>query len=132
MTEHQLHATEMKPREVAWNTPPESLSEASKAAWAYVVHHAPPDVLHALDAAMLERWAKCAGRYREAAAQLNRAGIGALLIKTPSGEVQCSPLRNEIRALGQEMRGYETQMGFTPMARRRMSAHPAAHSEQTP
>ncbi len=131
MTEHQLHATEMKPREDTWSTPPESLSDSAKAAWAYVVHHAPPDVLHALDAAVLERWAKCAGRYRETAAQLSQAGISAFLIRTPSGEVQCSPLRDRMRTLSEKMRSYEIQMGFTPMARRRMSAHPATPSRQT-
>jgi phage terminase small subunit len=43
-----------------------------------------------------------------------------MIIKTPSGILRRSPLMDVIRDLAQEMKGYETEMGFTPASRSRV------------
>jgi len=100
--------------------PPEYMSEIAKEAWTYAVQNAPPGLLSSLDATVLERWANCAGLYREALAKINRSGVSGMIIKTPSGILRRSPLMDVIRDLAQEMKGYETEMGFTPASRSRV------------
>lgn len=89
-------------------------------AWRYAVANAPTGLLSSLDAAVLERWANCAGMYREALAKINRSGVSGMLVKTPSGILRRSPLMDVIRDLALEMRGYESEMGFTPVFRSRV------------
>ena len=100
---------------------PDYMSESAKEAWHYAVTNAPPGLLSALDGAILERWANCSGLYREALSKINRAGISGMIIKTPSGILRRSPLMDVIRDLALEMKGYETEMGFTPASRSRIS-----------
>ena len=102
-------------------TPPDYMSESAKEAWNYAVANSPTGLLSALDGALLERWANCSGMYREALAKINRAGVSAMLIKTPSGILRRSPLMDVIRDLAQEMKGYESEMGFSPASRSRIS-----------
>ena len=100
--------------------PPEYMSDVAKEAWIYAVENAPPGLLSSLDASVLERWANCAGLYREALGKINRSGVAGMIIKTPSGILRRSPLMDVIRDLAQEMKGYETEMGFTPASRSRV------------
>jgi P27 family predicted phage terminase small subunit len=44
-----------------------------------------------------------------------------MIIKTPSGILRRSPLMDVIRDLALEMKGYESEMGFTPASRSRIS-----------
>ncbi len=95
----------------------------------YALQHAPAGFLTALDSAVLERWANCAGMYREALAKINQAGVSAMLIKTPNGMLRRSPLMDVIRGLALEMKGYEAEMGFTPAARTRVATHVSAKTD---
>jgi P27 family predicted phage terminase small subunit len=105
--------------------PPEYMADSAKEAWHYAVTNSPPGLLSALDGAVLERWSNCSGMYREALAKINRSGVSGMLIKTPTGILRRSPLMDVIRDLALEMKGYESEMGFTPAARSRvqMSTH---------
>ncbi len=103
------------------STPPEYMSDVAKEAWNYAIANAPPGLLSALDGAVLERWANCSGMYREALAKINRAGVAAMLVKTPSGILRRSPLMDVIRDLALEMKGYEAEMGFSPASRSRIT-----------
>lgn len=100
--------------------PPEYMSETAKEAWTYAIENAPPGLLSSLDASVLERWANCAGLYREALSKINRAGVSGMIVKTPSGILRRSPLMDVIRDLALEMKGYESEMGFTPASRSRV------------
>ena len=112
--------------------PPAYMAETAKEAWHYAIEHAPLGLLTALDGAVLERWANCAGMYREALGKINQAGVSAMLIKAPNGTLRRSPLMDVIRDLASEMRGYEDEMGFTPAARTRVSVLPRATMEHDP
>ena len=112
--------------------PPEYMSEIAKEAWTYAINNAPPGLFSSLDAAVLERWANCAGLYREALAKINRSGVAGMIIKTPSGILRRSPLMVVIRDLAQEMRGYESEMGFTPASRSRVQVSPEQASQDDP
>jgi P27 family predicted phage terminase small subunit len=112
--------------------PPDYMSDAAKDAWRYAVGHSPNGLLSALDGAVLERWANCAGMYREALAKINRAGVSAMLHKTPSGILRRSPLMDVIRDLAQEMKGYESDMGFTPASRSRISMPAETGNDRDP
>ncbi|MCM8595176.1 phage terminase small subunit P27 family [Accumulibacter sp.] len=112
--------------------PPEYMSDAAKEAWTYAVTHSPPGLLSALDGAILERWANCCGLYREALAKINRAGVAGMIVKTPSGILRRSPLMDVIRDLALEMKGYESEMGFTPAARSRIAVGAEPEKEADP
>jgi P27 family predicted phage terminase small subunit len=96
------------------------MSDIVKGVWTYAVQNAPQGLLSSLDASVLERWANCAGLYREALSKINRAGVAGMIVKTPSGILRRSPLMDVIRDLAQEMKGYESEMGFTPASRSRV------------
>ena len=111
---------------------PGYMSQSAKEAWQYAVTNAPPGLLSALDGAVLERWSNCSGMYREALMKINRAGVSGMLIKTPSGILRRSPLMDVIRDLALEMKAYETEMGFTPAARSRVSVQPQGSGDRDP
>ena len=113
-------------------TPPEYMSDVAREARNYAVANSPPDLLSALDGAVLERWANCSGLYREALAKINRAGVSGMIIKTPSGILPRSPLMEVIRELAMEMKVYETEMGFTPAARSRVSMQADSQKDNDP
>ena len=112
--------------------PPEYMSDAAQEAWRYAIENAPEGLLSSLDASVLERWANCAGLYREALSKINRAGVAGMIIKTPSGILRRSPLMDVIRDLAAEMKGYESEMGFTPASRSRVSVAPREPSASDP
>ncbi len=49
-----------------------------------------------------------------------QSGVAGMIIKTPSGILRRSQLMGVIRDRAQEMKGYETEMGFTPASRSRV------------
>jgi P27 family predicted phage terminase small subunit len=112
--------------------PPAYMTETAQEAWRYAVSNAPAGLLSSLDAAVLERWANCAGMYREALAKINRAGVSGMIIKTPGGVLRRSPMMDVIRDLAMEMKGYESEMGFTPASRARVSVVPGEVKEHNP
>ena len=112
--------------------PPDYMSDSAKEAWHYAVGNSPAGLLSALDGSVLERWANCSGMYREALAKINRAGVSAMLVKTPSGILRRSPLMDVIRDLAMEMKGYEAEMGFTPASRSRVSVTADAERPKDP
>lgn len=112
--------------------PPEYMSDTAQEAWRYAIENAPEGLLSSLDASVLERWANCAGLYREALGKINRAGVAGMIIKTPSGILRRSPLMDVIRDLAAEMKGYESEMGFTPASRSRVSVAPREPSASDP
>ncbi len=103
--------------------PPEYMSADAKAAWRCAVQNAPPGLFCVLDAKMLERWANCAALYHEAATKISRLGLNAMLVKAPNGLLRRTALRDLMRDLSHEMKGFETEMGFTPATRQRVSAY---------
>lgn len=112
--------------------PPEYMSDIAKEAWTYAVENAPPGLLSSLDASVLERWANCAGLYREALGKINRAGVAGMIIKTPSGILRRSPLMDVIRDLASEMKGYESEMGFTPASRSKVQVRQESADKNDP
>lgn len=107
-------------------SPPSYMSAMAKEAWNYAVANAPAGLLTSLDASVLERWANCAGLYRQALAELNQAGVAGMVVTTPSGFMRRSPLMDVVRDLALEMKGYETEMGFTPASRTKVQVQPGA------
>ncbi len=112
--------------------PPAYMSEGAKEAWHYAVANSPSGLLSALDGAVLERWANCSGMYREVLAKINQSGISGMLMKTPSGILRRSPLMDVIRDLAMEMKGYETELGFTPASRSRVATNIPVLAENDP
>ena len=112
--------------------PPEYMSEVAKEAWTYAIENAPPGLFSSLDAAVLERWANCVGMYREALAKINRAGVAAMIVRTPSGILRRSPLMDVVRDLANEMKGYEAEMGFTPATCSKVRVNAESSQEQDP
>jgi P27 family predicted phage terminase small subunit len=116
--------------DMARGAAPDYMSVSAKSASQYAVTNAPVGLLSALDGSVLERWANCAGMYREALSKINRAGVSGMIIKTPSGILRLWPLMDVIRDL--DMKGYGTEMGFTPAARSRVSVQMPASDRRDP
>lgn len=108
------------------------MSHGAKEAWQYAVTSAPAGLISALDIAVLKRWANCSGMYREALSKIDRAGVSGMIIKTPSGILRRSALMDVIRDLALEVKGYETEMGFTPASRSRVSVQMPAPDGREP
>ncbi len=128
LRKHRVNPNEPKPQG-RLSEPPEYMAERAKEAWRHAVSNAPPGLFSVLDAAVLERWANCIALYQETAAKISRHGMNAMLTKTPEGLWRRSALRGLMRDLANEMKGYETEMGFTPAARGRVSAYQDTTSE---
>ena len=55
-----------------------------------------------------------------------------MIIKTPSGILRRSPLMDVIRDLALEMKGYESEMGFTPASRSKVQVTQDRHEADDP
>jgi len=95
--------------------PPEGLPEAARAAWRLALETAPDGVLTALDASILERWARTYALYRKAAQQIEQEDL--LL---PTGKI--NPSLTALLRIQATLSTCEKELGFTPASRARVQA----------
>lgn len=99
-------------------TPPVGLTKDAREAWQLAITCAPIGVLTALDATVLERWARNYATYRKIAKQLDHDEI---VMTTESG-VMLNPLFNALVKIQQVLSACEKELGFTPVSRARVKA----------
>lgn len=99
-------------------TPPVGLTKDAREAWQLAITCAPRGVLTALDATVLERWARNYATYRKIAKQLDHDEI---VMTTESG-VMLNPLFNALVKIQQVLSACEKELGFTPVSRARVKA----------
>lgn len=98
--------------------PPIGLTKDAREAWQLAITCAPRGVLTALDATVLERWARNYATYRKIAKQLDHEDI-ALVTETG---VTLNPLFNALVKIQQVLAACEKELGFTPVSRARVKA----------
>lgn len=100
--------------------PPVGLNKDARAAWQLAVECAPEGVLTALDAGVLERWARNYALYRKLAKLVDKGGVVFMVDGEPTEKL--SPTFNALIKVQQILAKCETELGFTPGSRARVSA----------
>ena len=99
--------------------PPVGLTKDARAAWQLAVECAPEGVLTALDAGVLERWARNYALYRKLAKLVDKGGVVFMVDGEPTEKL--SPTFNALIKVQQILAKCETELGFTPGSRARVS-----------
>lgn len=99
--------------------PPVGLNKDARAAWQLAVECAPEGVLTALDAGVLERWARNYALYRKLAKLVDKGGVIFMVDGEPTEKL--SPTFNALIKVQQVLAKCETELGFTPGSRARVS-----------
>lgn len=98
--------------------PPVNLTADAREAWKMAIECAPKGHLTALDATVLERWARNYALYRKISKQLEAEGV--ILLDMDSGETQLNPLFTPLIKIQQILGACEKELGFTPVSRARV------------
>jgi P27 family predicted phage terminase small subunit len=99
-------------------TPPVGLTKDAREAWQLAITCAPRGVLTALDATVLERWARNYATYRKIAKKLDNEDM----VLTSETGVTLNPLFNALIKIQQVLSACEKELGFTPVSRARVKA----------
>lgn len=98
--------------------PPIGLNKDARAAWQLAVECAPEGVLTALDAGVLERWARNYALYRKLAKLVDKGDV--VFMKDGEPTAFLSPTFNALIKVQQILAKCETELGFTPGSRARV------------
>ena len=111
--------------------PPLDMREAAADLWRYLVANTPAGVLHANNAALLERYCELLAQYRDVVHEIAKRGVGGLLAKDRFGLPTRSILFELQMELSRLLRECEAELGFTPVSRSRVQAPqvPATRSD---
>ena len=111
--------------------PPLEMREDAADLWRYLVGNTPAGVLHANNAALLERYCELLAQYRGVVREIAKRGVGGLLAKDRFGLPTRSILFELQMELSRLLRECEAELGFTPVSRARvqMSQVPATRSD---
>lgn len=111
--------------------PPVGLNKDARAAWELAVQCAPDGYLTALDAAVLERWACNYALYRKIRKSVDEFGF---YLKDEDGNPtdKVSPQFNALIKIQTVLQKCETELGFSPVSRARVSIQKTDDSEGNP
>lgn len=102
--------------------PPVNLTADAREAWKMAIECAPKGHLTALDATVLERWARNYALYRKISKELE--GDKLILTDMDTGEIQLDPvfasLFTPLIKIQQILSACEKELGFTPVSRARV------------
>lgn len=98
--------------------PPVNLTGDAREAWKMAIECAPKGHLTALDATVLERWARNYALYRKMSKELEHDGV--ILMNMETGESQLNPLFTPLIKIQQILSACEKELGFTPVSRARV------------
>ena len=98
--------------------PPVNLTADAREAWKMAIECAPKGHLTALDATVLERWARNYALYRKISKEIEHDGV--VLLDMETGETQPHPLFTPLIKIQQILSACEKELGFTPVSRARV------------
>lgn len=102
-------------------TPPVGLTKDAREAWVLAVECAPQGMLTALDATVLERWARNYALYRKISKKLEAEDV-VLLDEDGNLTDKLNPRFNALIKIQQVMAACEKELGFTPVSRARVKS----------
>lgn len=97
---------------------PVNLTADAREAWKMAIECAPKGHLTALDATVLERWARNYALYRKISKEIEHDGV--VLMDMETGETQPHPLFTPLIKIQQILSACEKELGFTPVSRARV------------
>lgn len=97
--------------------PPTGLRQEAKDVWKLAIENAPPGTLNVLDLSVLERWCRNYALYRKVAREVDDQGVVSIL-----DDSKLSGKFNAMIKLEQALLAAERELGFTPLARTRVTA----------
>ena len=100
--------------------PPVGLNKDARAAWQLAVECAPEGVLTALDAGVLERWARNYALYRKLAKLVDKGGVVFMVDGVPTENL--GPTFNGLHQVQPILAQCVNPRGLTPGSRARVSA----------
>ena len=101
---------------------PDFLSEAAKSLWEFAIEQAPEAMLTTLDFAVMAQWADTMAKIIECEEVLKKEGLFVQDEKT--GLSKPHPLAKWQDALRYTLKGYLTELGFTPASRSKVNIQP--------
>lgn len=105
-------------------TPPDDLTEEQAELWRYAISNAPAGLLKRLDASVLRVWVVAHCLYTRAVAAQEKQDAESdtpLIVVTPNGAIQQSPLIGVINRQALIMLKAASDLGFTPSSRSRVT-----------
>lgn len=100
------------------SAPPDYLTDTAKNIWSYALDQAPPGLLTNLDLAVFSRWVVLYDQFLQLSAALKKDGT---VQESEDGTLTVNPMIRAINLTAQTLRGIETELGFTPASRTRIS-----------
>lgn len=111
---------EPKPQaDISTIVPPKHLNEATKKIWLFAVEQMPKGVITTCDIAIFERWAVLYEQFIKISTALNEQGLIQI---DENGIMRVNPLQHCVIKVSAELRAIESQLGFTPASRSKVSA----------
>ena len=102
--------------------PPGWFSEGQRDVWAYVLRHAPPGLLKAIDWSTVGAFCVACDLHRQAVELLNELGSAGLVV--PSGQQHA--LVGILNRQAEIMLKHASELGFSPTSRARVTVDPRA------
>ena len=99
---------------------PSFLSRDQKQLWKYAISQAPDGVLTTIDIGLFTRWCVLYSKFISLSKALEEAGD---VIYNDDGVPRANPLINDLNKLAITLRSIETELGFTPASRSKISVH---------
>lgn len=98
--------------------PPDYLTESAKAIWTYALDQAPEGMLTTLDFAVFSRWVVLYDQFIVVSAAIKREGT---IQEAEDGSLAVNPMLRALNQTAATLRQLETELGFTPASRSKVS-----------
>lgn len=106
---------------------PDYLSDKAKEIWLFAVSQAPEAMLTSLDFAVMAQWADTMAKIIECEEIIKREGL--TIIDDKTGLSKPHPIAKWQDTLKYTLKGYLTELGFTPASRSKVNIQPKAKDD---
>lgn len=109
--------------------PPEFMTDGARAAWDYAICQCPEGVLTSLDVGVFSRWCVLYDQMSQLAADIKERGT---LIISEKGTEDVNPSLKMLNQIATTLTRMESEMGFTPASRTKISVKPKEEKSDNP
>lgn len=116
----RVNGDEPKPQnDISTILPPKHLNEKAREIWNFAVEQMPKGIVTTCDIAIFERWVVLYDQFIRLSEVLNEQGLIQI---DDAGVIRVNPIQSVVIKVSAELRGIESQLGFTPASRSKVSA----------